>query len=111
MQPACPSQPHTRACTSHAAQYLGLRIFAHPWRSWHGETPGSCTESTATIRELNEHLMQQTARLLSGLTQKGRCGFNLTLINLLEEHEERGGPLRNKAGVALGTGEQVAGRG
>ena len=43
------------------------------------------------VGELNAHLQRETARLLRGLQQPqtGSCAFNLTLINLLEEHEAR----------------------
>ena len=87
-------------------KYLGLRIFAHPWRpggdgdgSGSGSSSGgggdgnTCLGGAAIVGELNAHLQQQTARLLAlarPQQQSGSCTFNLTLINLLEEHEVRG---------------------
>ena len=74
-------------------KYLGLRIFAHPWRL--GSEAGgdnSCLDGAAVVGELNAHLQKETARLLASQQQQtGCCTFNLTLINLLEEHEARRG--------------------
>ena len=84
-------------------KYLGLRIFAHPWRpggdaggGGDGEGGGeggggSCLDGAAVVGELNTHLQKETARLLAAQQQQqtGSCTYNLTLINLLEEHEAR----------------------
>ena len=83
-------------------KYLGLRIFAHPWRPG-GDVGGGggdegggggCLEGAAVVGELNAHLQKETARLLAAQQQQqtGSCTFNLTLINLLEEHEACRGP-------------------
>jgi hypothetical protein len=60
-------------------KYLGLRIFAYPWRR--GEI-GATPEAVA-IGDLNEMLIEHTANLLkkSGKSETGSCRYNLSLIN------------------------------
>ena len=82
-------------------KYLGLRTFAHPWRG-EGARP-----QLAPLQELNAAFVASTTRLLKvgkGVGKNGSCAYNLSLVNLLEPSDARGGALRNKAGEKLGTG-------
>ena len=84
-------------------KYLGLRIFAHPWSTDAGATP-----EMLTIRAANDALTASTGRLLAAgkaVGKGGRCDYNLTLINLMEDEDDRGPSLRNKAGTNLGGGQ------
>jgi len=60
-------------------KYLGLRMFAHPWRE------GECgaTPNFIEIGRLNDEMVLHTKQLLqqSGKAQVGSCSYNLTLIN------------------------------
>ena len=60
-------------------KYLGLRIFAYPWRR--GEI-GATPEAVA-VGDLNDTLIEHTSQLLakSGKPETGSCRYNLTLIN------------------------------
>lgn len=82
-------------------KYLGLRTFAHPWR---GE---GARKELAPMLELNELMTTSTRKLLAkghGVGHAGSCAYNLSLVNLLEPSDARGGALRNRAGEKLGTG-------
>jgi alpha-ketoglutarate-dependent dioxygenase FTO len=83
--------------------YLGLRIFAHPWERKAGATP-----EMEVIARTNDAVTVATQRLLDegkGVGKGGRCDYNVTLINLMEDQDHRGGALRNKSGNNLGGGQ------
>ena len=83
--------------------YLGLRIFAHPW-----EPAAGGTAEMETISKTNDAVTVATRRLLDagrGVGKGGRCDYNVTLINLMEDADSRGGALRNKSGNNLGGGQ------
>lgn len=59
------------------------------------------------IKTVNDTLTGKTQQLLAagrGVGKGGRCDYNLTLINLMEDEDSRGGALRDKAGNNLGGG-------
>jgi hypothetical protein len=55
-------------------KYLGLRLFAHAW-SGPGVLP-----MMKSIGDLNQHMIQMT----KGYENRGKCDYNLTLINYME---------------------------
>lgn len=55
-------------------KYLGLRLFAHAW-SGPGVLP-----IMKSIGDLNQHMIQMT----KGYENRGKCDYNLTLINYME---------------------------
>ena len=60
------------------------------------------------IKVVSDALTAKTKHLLAsgrGVGKGGRCDYNLTLINLMEEEDSRGGALRDKAGNNLGGGQ------
>ncbi len=83
--------------------YLGLRIFAHPWAQEAGATPEMevIAQTNATVTAMTQQLLNEG----KGVGKGGRCDYNVTLINLMEEHDHRGGALRNKSGNNLGGGQ------
>jgi alpha-ketoglutarate-dependent dioxygenase FTO len=83
--------------------YLGLRIFAHPWDRGAGGTP-----EMEEVARANAAVTEATQRLLyegRGVGRGGRCDYNVTLINLMEDEDQRGGALRNKSGNNLGNAQ------
>lgn len=79
-------------------KYLGLRMFSHSWRANSPLSSSSAStiqnEALQTVGDLNRILTQRTQKHLSDLNQKraargaeatrGRLGFDITLINLME---------------------------
>ena len=85
-------------------KYLGLRTFAHPWSG------SAAHPELAPVLALNTALTAECERLIAsgscaGCGRTGRSDFNLSLINLLEPSDDRGGALRDKVGSRLGSGE------
>ena len=62
------------------------------------------------IKSVNGALTAKTQQLLAagtGVGKGGRSDYNLTLINLMEDEDTRGGALRDKAGTNLGGGQMA----
>ena len=83
-------------------KYLGLRTFAHPWA-------GECAHpSLSPILKLNRVLVGATETMLArryGEGDRGRCDYNLSLVNLLEPSDARGPPLRDRGGTRMTSGQ------
>ena len=80
-------------------KYLGLRMFAYPWDAVMGKKSNDNVEAAVdTIRHLNETLTERTTHHLSKLDEKrrlrggtptrGRAGFDITLINRMENSSD-----------------------
>lgn len=95
-------------------KYLGLRMFAHPWNIFENEERSkddremsesesmSVEKAIQIIYELNQQLTQRTKNHLNNLNQnrrktrgqttsmmvKGRAGFDVTLINRMQDTPE-----------------------
>lgn len=71
-------------------KYLGLRMFAHPWRG--SSATAACQEMRALSRTLEQ-------RAESCGAPRGRSGFNLTLLNRMEPGASSGAKVEKDYGM------------